>query len=107
MFPDIRGNLRQLCVEDKRPWLIGSNVTSYYDNLRNQISADYHFNDQTTVLTSTIRNQINVIWNAFRTGGISNPQCPTDKDEVPSSQLKKLYPALTWEESMGTIEGTA
>jgi hypothetical protein len=28
---------------------------------------------------------------------------PTDKGEVPSSQMKKLYPALTWEESMGAM----
>src|SRR6202035_4747358 len=28
---------------------------------------------------------------------------PTDKGEVPSSQMKKLFPALTWEESMGAM----
>jgi hypothetical protein len=30
-------------------------------------------------------------------------QRPTDKGEVPSSQMKKLYPALTWEESMSAM----
>jgi hypothetical protein len=30
-------------------------------------------------------------------------QRPTDKGLVPSSQMKKLYPALTWEESMGAM----
>jgi hypothetical protein len=28
---------------------------------------------------------------------------PSDKAEVPSSQMKKLWPALTWEESMGAM----
>jgi hypothetical protein len=28
---------------------------------------------------------------------------PTDKAEVPSSQMTKLWPALTWEESMGAM----
>jgi Chitobiase/beta-hexosaminidase C-terminal domain len=28
---------------------------------------------------------------------------PTDRGKVPSSQMKKLYPALTWEESMGAM----
>jgi hypothetical protein len=28
---------------------------------------------------------------------------PTDQAEVPSSQMKKLWPALTWEESMGAM----
>lgn len=28
---------------------------------------------------------------------------PTDKGEVPSIQIKKMYPALTWEESMGAM----
>ena len=28
---------------------------------------------------------------------------PTDKAKVPSSQMKMLYPALTWEESMGAM----
>lgn len=30
-------------------------------------------------------------------------QRPTDRGEVPSSQMKKLYPALTWEESMSAM----
>lgn len=30
-------------------------------------------------------------------------QRPTDKGEVPSRQMKKLFPALTWEESMGAM----
>jgi hypothetical protein len=30
-------------------------------------------------------------------------QRPTDKGRVPSGQMKKLYPALTWEESMGAM----
>jgi hypothetical protein len=28
---------------------------------------------------------------------------PTDKGEVPTSQMKKTFPALTWEESMGAM----
>jgi hypothetical protein len=30
-------------------------------------------------------------------------QRPSDKGEVPSSEMKTLYPALTWEESMGAM----
>jgi hypothetical protein len=32
-----------------------------------------------------------------------NRQRPSDKGEVPSYEMKKLYPALTWEESMGAM----
>jgi Chitobiase/beta-hexosaminidase C-terminal domain/Fn3 associated len=32
-----------------------------------------------------------------------NRQRPSDKGLVPSSQMKKLWPALTWEESMGAM----